>query len=367
MRKRNKSVIIAAGGTGGHVYPGIAIAEELKRIDSSVRIVFAGTARGLESKLLPRLGWPLILMGSQSIKDKSGFDRIAAIIRLPFSVLHAFVMLAADRPDLVVSIGGYAAGPLVLAAWLLRVPVVLVEPNAIPGMTNRKLGRMAKRVFVAFDEAREFFSGDKVLLTGAPIRTEVAKAKRDENKGGHTLFVFGGSQGARTLNRAMSSAAESLGSMGGGMKVIHQTGKGADSSNIAGAYKCSGIEADVKPFCDRIWECYGMADLVIARSGANTVAELAALGLPSILVPYPHAADDHQRANAMVLVKAGGARMIDDSECTGERLAREVADLFGNPGRLENMAKGARSVGHPDAAERIARECIDIIEVKASH
>jgi len=364
MARSSKKVFIAAGGTGGHVFPGIAVARELMRIDPSVEIKFAGTPRGLETEIVPGFGWPLILFGSHSIKDKGGAGKVAALVRLPFSVLHAIAVLISDRPDLVVGIGGYAAAPLIFAAWLLRIPIVLVEPNAIPGMTNRKLGRMAKRIFVAFDEAKGYFAKDKAVLTGAPIRTEVAEAVRGDGEasGLRTLFVFGGSQGARTLNLAMKSAAGELGNIGKGMRVIHQTGRSADPAEISGAYSDAGLKAEVMPFCDRIWDCYGKADLVVARAGANTVAELAAVGIPSILVPYPHAADDHQRANAMALVRAGAARLVDDSECTGERMAREIADLFGNPSRLQEMARGAKSVGHPDAARTIAKECMDIMK-----
>jgi UDP-N-acetylglucosamine--N-acetylmuramyl-(pentapeptide) pyrophosphoryl-undecaprenol N-acetylglucosamine transferase len=359
---KGKSIIIAAGGTGGHVFPGIAVAEEIKSLAPDVRIVFAGTERGLESSIVPKHGWPLKLFGSRSIKDKGGAARVAAIAMLPFSVIHAIAMLISDRPSLVVSIGGYAAGPLVLAAWVLRIPVVLVEPNAIAGMTNRKLGRLAKKVFVAFDEAKRYFPNGRAILTGAPIRTEVLSGGRRGPTDVRTLFVFGGSQGAMTLNRAMMAAAGKLGGLGGRLRVIHQTGTSADPAEVARTYSGFGIEADVRSFCDRIWECYEDADLVIARSGANTVAELAALGLPSILVPYPYAADDHQRANAMALVRAGGARVIDDSECDGERMAREIADVLGDDERLRAMAEKARSIGRPDAARRIAKECIELIK-----
>jgi UDP-N-acetylglucosamine--N-acetylmuramyl-(pentapeptide) pyrophosphoryl-undecaprenol N-acetylglucosamine transferase len=358
---KGKSIIIAAGGTGGHVFPGIAVAEEIRKLAPDVKIAFAGTARGLESRIVLMHGWPLRLLGSQSIKDKGGAARVLAWLRLPFSVIHALAMLISDRPSLVVSIGGYAAGPLTLAAWLLRVPVALVEPNAIAGMTNRKLGRLARKVFVAFDEARAYFPKGRAVVTGAPIRSEVLKGGRKEAQGMQTLFVFGGSQGARTLNEAMQDAAGRLSGMKDKIRVIHQTGKSANPSDVAGAYRGVGIEADVRSFCDRIWECYGEADLVIARAGANTVAELAALGLPSILVPYPFAADDHQRANAMALAKAGGARVVDDSECSGERMAREIADVLGDAERLNSMAAAARSIGKPDAAERIAKECIELI------
>lgn len=365
VRKR-KRMFIAAGGTGGHVFPGIAIADEIKRRNPSVDITFAGTARGLESNLLPKLGWPLMLMGSQSIKDKGLLGKLLALMRLPFSVMRAALVLAVDRPALVVSIGGYAAAPLVMAAWIVRVPVVLVEPNAVAGMTNRKLGRLARKVFIAFEEAGKYFAEGKSVITGAPIRAEVLAAKRVPKKteDTRTLFIFGGSQGAMRLNNAMCAAAQKLSSSGTKFAVIHQTGVGIDPKKVQAVYTKLGIEAKVMTFCDRIWDCYREADLVVARSGANTVAELAALGLPSILVPYPYAADDHQKANAMALVSAGGARMIEDAECDGVRLAREIEDVLENRSGLARMERGALSFGRPDAAARIADMCIDMMASK---
>ncbi|MFH1829213.1 MAG: undecaprenyldiphospho-muramoylpentapeptide beta-N-acetylglucosaminyltransferase [Pseudomonadota bacterium] len=362
VSKKNKDVIIAAGGTGGHVFSGIAIAEEMRRADPSVRICFAGTARGLESSIMPKLGWPLMLVGAHSIKDKRGIRRIMAWLNVPFSIARALAILLSKKPSLVVSIGGYAAGPLVVAAWILWIPVALVEPNAIPGMTNRMLGRFAKKVFITFEQAKGFFAKKKTMLTGTPLRKEVletTKAKPAFEKE-NTLFVFGGSQGAMTLNRAMIGAASLLKDIAGGVKVIHQVGANSDLSKIEAAYKTAGIEAEVMPFCDRIWECYEKADMVIARSGAITIAEVSALGIPSILVPYPYAADDHQRANAKALVNAGGAVLIEDSECTGERLAQEIANMLGDSKNLKSMGEAAASFGKRDAAKRIADESLKL-------
>ncbi len=366
MSREEKKVIIAAGGTGGHIFPGIAIAEEIKRLHPSASISFAGTARGLESSLMPKLGWPLVLLGARSIKDKRGLSRMLAWLSVPFAIASAMEILLSKRPALVISIGGYAAGPLVVAAWMLWIPVALVEPNAIPGLTNRILGRFAKRVFIAFEEAKRYFAEKKTLLIGTPMRKEVLEITRRQtaSESPHTIFVFGGSQGAKTLNTAMSEAVGSIKGIEGGFKVIHQTGTSDDLSKIEAAYKNAGIEAQVMPFCDRIWECYEKADLVIARAGASTVAEVAALGIPSILVPYPHAADDHQRANAKALVNAGGAVMIDDTECTGEKLSREIISMLGDKKRLKAMAEAAASIGKKDAATKIAEESLNLIHQK---
>ncbi len=354
-------VLIAAGGTGGHVFPGIAIAEEMKRFDPSVLISFAGTERGLEADIVPKHGWRVAMIPSHSIKDRKGLAKIAAVLMIPLSVVRAMGILISSRPDVLVSIGGYAAGPLCLAAWMLRVPVALVEPNAIPGMTNRMLSRFAEKIFVAFSRAKEAF-GAKAILTGTPVRRMVLEARHGEKPASErmTVLVFGGSQGARTLNRGIVAALPSLAPFREKLYFIHQTGAGDDRSAIGRAYNDAGIEANVFPFSDRMWECYENADLVVARSGANTVAEVAALGIPSVLVPYPYAADDHQRANAEALVRAGGAVMIDDRDFTGDRIAKEIVSMMNDRSRLEAMRRGALGFGRPDAARSIAKECLAI-------
>jgi UDP-N-acetylglucosamine--N-acetylmuramyl-(pentapeptide) pyrophosphoryl-undecaprenol N-acetylglucosamine transferase len=363
VQKTRIKVLIAAGGTGGHVYPGIAIAEELRAVDPTARILFAGTERGLESKILPKLGWPLLLLKSHSIKDRRGILKLIAWLFVPAAVLRALAILIAERPMLLVSIGGYAAGPLALAAWIMRVPTVLVEPNAVPGMTNRLLARFARRVFIAFEEASSHFAAGKVLLTGVPIRRQVLETMRLEGDADRTtIFIFGGSQGARRLNRAMVEALPLLADLAPRLRVLHQTGEADKSDEIARAYAQAGVGAQVFPFSDRIWECYSGADLVIARSGAGTVAEVAALGIPAILVPYPFAADDHQRANALALAASGGAIVLLDAECTGERLAAELRKLLSEPQRLREMAACAARAGHPDAAARIAEESLKLVK-----
>jgi len=305
----------------------------------------------------------VVMLASHSIKDRKGLAKIGAAMLVPFSVLGAMKILISRRPSVLVSIGGYAAGPLCLAAWMLRVPITLVEPNAIPGMTNRLLSRFAKRVFVSFDEAVPSF-GSKAALTGTPVRQRILDARHgqrtDPNK--ITIFVFGGSQGARRLNDGIVAALSGLAALKGRLTFIHQTGANDDSAVIGRAYRDAGVTARVFPFTDRMWECYEGADIVVARSGANTVAEVAALGLPSILVPYPYAADDHQRANAQALVRAGGAVMIDNGDFTGDRIAGEIASMVSDQRKLETMRKGALGFGRPDAARTIARECLAMAE-----
>lgn len=366
MRHLNKKVkvIIAAGGTGGHVFPGVAIAEEIKRSHPEAVVRFVGTDRGLEAKVLPKMGWPLILVGSTSIKDRKGFGRFLAWARAPFSVMHAVLILIAEAPKLLVSIGGYAAGPFSIAAWILHVPFVVVEPNAIAGFTNRMVGRFAKRAFVAFDEAGSYFPAGKVMVSGNPVREGVINARRPVVGPGEkfTVFVFGGSQGARRLNQAMTGAAPLLAQFREGIRILHQTGSSDDMAAIERIYELAGIDAKVFTFSDRIWECYANADIVVARSGATTIAELLVLWTPAILVPYPYAADDHQRANAKGMVKCGGAVVVEDGECTGERLANEIITFIERPQLLVAMREAIKKASKPDAAKVIVEEIWKIIE-----
>jgi len=277
--------------------------------------------------------------------------------------MRSIAIMISKRPSIFIGIGGYAAGSLAIAAWVSRIPVVLVEPNAIPGMTNRILKRFAKRVFVSFVDAKELF-GSKAVLTGTPVRREILEVRHGERACDECMriFVFGGSQGARSINRAMVDALRHLGDSVRGISVIHQTGSNDDVMEIAKAYEDAGVSAEVFPFTDRMWECYERTDLIVARAGANTVAEVSALGIPSILIPYPYAADDHQRANALCLARAGGAVVIPDKDLTGERLASEIKALMEDPDRLESMRMGALGFGRPDAARNIARDSLAFVK-----
>lgn len=355
--------MIAAGGTGGHVFPGVAIAMEIRKSRPGVRVVFAGTSRGIEERIVPPLGWKLIIVNSTKIKGKSGFGKLVSLMRTPFSIMNSIGIIRSEKPALIVSVGGYAAGPLSLAAWFLGVPVVLLEPNAVPGLTNRVLGRFAKMVFIAFDGASAYFNSKKIVKTGTPIRKEILNSRRREimTDDKFTIFLFGGSQGARRLNESMVDAVKKLADYRDRIRVFHQTGRRENIDEIKASYAASGIDARVFDFTDRIWECYAKADFVIARAGASTVSELAALSLPSVLVPYPHAADDHQRANAEELVHVGGALMIRDDECTGDRLATIIREMIEDPDILMNMRKALIGAGPHDAAKKIVEESFKLI------
>jgi UDP-N-acetylglucosamine--N-acetylmuramyl-(pentapeptide) pyrophosphoryl-undecaprenol N-acetylglucosamine transferase len=357
-------VMLACGGTGGHLFPGVAIAEEMSKLRPDTDIVFAGTGRGFESTIIPRMGWPLVSIDSISIKDRKGLGRILAYCWLPVSILRSMSVIRREKPDMFIGVGGYAAGPLTLAAAFLKTPTAIIEPNAIAGFTNRMLGRFVNRIYTGFAEAGEFFPRQKVLLTGNPVRREILDLKQKSNgtKSPVTIFCFGGSQGALALNRAVVQSLPHLANLKGKIRFIHQVGEKENIEAIRKSYADNGFEADVFTFTDRIWECYERADLVISRAGATTVAEVAVLGLPSVFVPYPYAADDHQRANAESLVRREGAVMILQHELTGERLASEIKKITSE--RLASMCAAAARAGKRDAAKRIVEDCFGILGKK---
>ncbi len=349
-------VMIACGGTGGHLFPGIAIAEAVRSSRPDTAIIFAGTERGFESGIIPKMGWPLISVGSTSIKDRKGLGRIAAYARIPFSIISSLKVIRRERPDMFIGVGGYAAGPLSLASALMKIPTAIVEPNAIAGFTNRILGRFVDRVYTGFPEASEFFPRNKVMLTGNPVREEILSLKQKSNgtRTPVTIFCFGGSQGALALNRAVVGSLPHLAALKDRIRFIHQVGSNEDIDAVRRSYAENGFEADVFTFTDSIWECYEKADMVISRAGATTVAEVSVMGMPAIFVPYPYAADDHQRANAESLVRRDGAVMILQHELSGERLAVEIKKMTSE--RLSAMCAASARAGKRDAATRIVED-----------
>lgn len=352
-------ILIAAGGTGGHLFPGIAIAEAIARLHPQATLTFVGTKRGLESRIIPQTNWRLVTMTVPSMTDRRGVERCLVIFRMPFVLLRALLLVLRERPSCVIGIGGYAAGPVVLMAALVRIPCAIVEPNAIAGRTNRWVGRFVRRIFIGFPEATTFFPVHKVMVTGNPVRATILAAMK-QTPVAHdrfTIFCFGGSQGARHINQIVIEALAPLQSLRDRLRFIHQVGPAENIEQVRRAYRDLGFEAEVHVFIDQIAQCYARADLVIARAGATTIAELLVLAKPSILVPYPFAADGHQQANAENVVRIGGAVMFLDQAFTGDRLAAEIRLCVAEPWRLERMAAALVKAGHPDAAERIVGEC----------
>lgn len=359
-------IMIAAGGTGGHVFPGVAIAEAVVRTLPQAEVIFAGTSSGPEAHLLPAEGWPLVSIGSASIHSGGLKNRLMTYGRAISAMFTAWKILGEHRPNVVIGIGGFAAGPLVLAAALRGIQTAIVEPNAIAGRTNRILGHFVRRVFVGFASTAKSFAARKVLVTGNPVRNDVTQAVHQVYNGTRpfTVMCYGGSQGARRLNEAMLDAMARLEKYADRVRIIHQVGKANPVEDIAREYRRVGFEAEVFTFSHRMADFYREADVAIARSGAGTVAELAAVKLPSVLVPYPHAVDDHQRANAEELVRAGGAVLMKDSDLNGEVLARNIVDFMEHPWKLKEMREALARIGRPHAADAIAKECINMVKRK---
>jgi UDP-N-acetylglucosamine--N-acetylmuramyl-(pentapeptide) pyrophosphoryl-undecaprenol N-acetylglucosamine transferase len=346
-------VIIAGGGTGGHIIPALAIAGELKAAYGA-EVLFVGTPRGLESRLVPQAGYPLRLIEVGQLKNVSLLTRARTLLDLPLSLLRCRALLREFAPDAVVGVGGYASGPAMAAAILAGIPTLAFEPNAFPGLANRLVGKRVSAAAVNFAPAAKYFRNAEI--TGIPVRKEFfALQPRPERATPH-LLVFGGSQGARVLNTVMPQIVAGLLAAVPGLTILHQAGARHAETTLT-AYQASGADSarwEVHAFLDDMPRRFEAAGLVLARSGASTVAELAAAGKPSLLIPFPQAADDHQRKNAEVLVAAGAAEMLTEASLTPERLQSTVVELLGDRSRLTQMAQKARTQAHPDAGQRIA-------------
>jgi UDP-N-acetylglucosamine--N-acetylmuramyl-(pentapeptide) pyrophosphoryl-undecaprenol N-acetylglucosamine transferase len=344
-------VLIAAGGTGGHVYPGIALAKEVMRRDPTSEVRFVGTPRGLETRLVPQAGFELSLIESAGLKNVGPTARVRGLFVLPRSFLAARRLIRGFRPAIVVGAGGYVSGPVLLMAALMRVPTLVMESNALPGFTNRRLARFIDKAAVTFEAALPYFRG-KGVVTGNPIRREffeISPKPRDGSR--FSVLVFGGSQGARAINEAMIAALPFLERYREVLKITHQTGE-ADFEKVRAGYADARWEggADVRRYIEDMVAAFAATDLVICRAGATTSAELVAAGKAAIMVPFPQAADDHQRKNAEALKAAGAARMILQQNLTGKRLGGEIALLLEAPEQLTEMEEAARRLARGDAA-----------------
>jgi UDP-N-acetylglucosamine--N-acetylmuramyl-(pentapeptide) pyrophosphoryl-undecaprenol N-acetylglucosamine transferase len=361
------TIVFAAGGTGGHLYPAVALAREFFRQDPSTRTLFVGTERGIESKVLAHEGLELAMIAAKPVMGRGWLQAAGALLSLPLGLRQSLGLLRTRRASFVLGVGGYTSPPVLLAARLLGVPRAILEPNAYPGMANKVLGPVADLVFVAFREAAGYFSPAKVRVTGMPVRRgfeEPSEEDTADTVARRTLLVFGGSQGARAINDAMVAALPQWAAMRDRLVIVHQTGE-ADHARVKAAYERAGVRAEVVPFLFEMPKALRSADLVVSRSGAMTLAELTVCGKPAILVPLPHAIYQHQAHNARVLAEAGGAVVVPQEELTGGRLAQEVSALLGDPGRLQVMGERSRGMGRPDATQAIVGECLALIERKA--
>ena len=355
-------VVIAGGGTGGHLFPGIAVARELQARRGDAHVTFAGTARGIEYRVVPKEGFELDVIRSGGLKGKSVADRARGAALIPLGMADAWGVVSKRRPNLVIGVGGYSSGPIVLTAALRGVPTMLLEQNAVPGLTNRILSKVVKAAAVSYPSTVAFF-GDKAFVSGNPVRSEFVTGL--SQRSGHApssgvgVLIFGGSQGAHAINVAMVAAAPRLAALGLPLRVTHQTGE-RDLAMVRNGYAASGLAAEVEPFLYDMGRRIFDADLVVCRAGATTLAELTAAAKPSILIPLPTATDDHQRRNAEALASAGAADLLLQAEATGETLATRIADLAGDAARRGHMAEAARALARPDAARLIVDRALEL-------
>ncbi len=358
------NLVIAAGGTGGHLYPAIALAKEFQRRDPATSVLFVGTSRGIESRVVPHEGFPLRLITAKPLMGIGRWGQVKAALALPIGLWQAWRLLRAQRATLVIGVGGYTTPAVLTAAWLARVPRVILEPNSYPGLANKVLGPLADRVFLAFEATSAFFQSHKVRVVGTPIRRAFFESdgSRTSQKGEQAVHVliFGGSQGAKAINGAMVSALSALGDLRERLLVTHQTGE-ADREEVANAYRERGFKADVQSYFFDMPMVLRSADLVIARAGAMTIAELTACGCPAVLVPLPQAIYNHQAKNAAVMEAAGAAVVIPQHELSGEHLAATIRELVSDPARLRRMREASLRMRRIDAATRIVDECLTLV------
>lgn len=364
MSARPVRVLLTGGGTGGHVYPGLAVAEQLRRLAPDAEIGFVGTRRGIEATLVPRAGWPLATVPASGFRGLGMVARLRFLLNFAAGGLASLGLLLRRRPDVVLGTGGYVSAPVIAAARLLGIRCAVQEQNAIPGSVNRLVGRWARRAYLGFPGAARWFPAGRCVATGNPVRAAMAAAAGQAPSGGATqgsgchLLVFGGSGGAATLNRAVMQAAAAWDARGD-LTVLAQTGPREFATvRDAVATTAPAGRVTVVPYIDDMAAQLARADLVVCRAGAMTLAELHCLGRPAVLVPFPHATDDHQTRNARDCEQAGAAVVVPDAECDGPRLDALVKGLLADPSRLVAMAAAASALGRPEAAAVIAADLL---------
>ena len=348
-------VILAGGGTGGHIFPAISIAEEIERRSEKNEVLFVGTKTGLEKDIVPRNGFEIQYVNSKGIIGKGVLYKLKAIFSVLTSIISSFKILRNFKPDIVVGVGGYVSGPTVLAAYLNQIPTAICEQNFIPGFTNKVLSKFVKKIFISFDDGKKFFPQNKVVVTGNPVRTDLVDATDlnfDKETDDLVIFIMGGSQGAKKLNNVVPESLKNVGTKN--MLVIHQTGEN-DKSAVKKRYEDLEIQAEVKSFIDNIKEVYLKSDLVISRAGASTISELSIMGKPSILIPYPYATHNHQLFNAKYMEEHGASVLIEENELNSETLAKKISQVT-KKDSLKKMSEAAKKVGKPEAVKNIVDE-----------
>lgn len=363
MSGKSAQIIIAGGGTGGHLFPGVAIAEEFLKRDGQTKILFVSTGRDLEKDILKEQGFPLRTIRVEGFKGRGSVKALSALLKLPGSIWESYRIIRDFRPHLVIGVGGYASGPVVFAASLLGIKTAIMEQNALPGVTNRILGRFADRIFLTYSETKKWFPSDKTSVPGNPVRAAfIAGDHGCKEKGNRfTILVFGGSQGARSINRMVMAALPLLKIKERSIKIIHQTGDN-DLKYVSDIYKNYELDTEVYPFIREMAAFYRKADLVICRAGATTLAEITVMGKAAILIPFPFAVDDHQRKNAEALVRAGASIMIEERRNSEKELADIIEQFYEHREMLKDMEAKAASLGNAGAASTIVDACIALIK-----
>ena len=354
-------LLIAGGGTGGHLFPGIAIAEEFLARDPDNEVLFVGTEQGIEGRLLPRLGFRHEFISAAGIRRKNRLSQMKGLAMLLYGYSQSRKILRQFRPQLVLGVGGYASGPVLMAARGLQIRRFIHEQNAIPGLTNKFLSRFVEKIFISLEESRTFFPAEKLVLTGNPVRKEIlakmgqTEGEPREKRSTFNILVFGGSAGAHSINMAVSAALPLLRGVRERLSITHQTGE-KDLPEVRSAYQAEQLQGKVVPFIEDMAAAYGDADLIVCRAGATTIAEVTACGKPCIFIPYPHAVDDHQRLNAEALLKQGAGFMLLERELSGETLAQLILDLMNDPRQLNVTGDNARGLARVEAARAIVDE-----------
>jgi UDP-N-acetylglucosamine--N-acetylmuramyl-(pentapeptide) pyrophosphoryl-undecaprenol N-acetylglucosamine transferase len=361
-------VLIAGGGTGGHLFPGLAIADEFKRRDEKTEVIFVGTEHGIEARVVPREGYPIKFLRAEGLVGVSLMKKIRAITKIFSGIADSHRIIKALNPEIVIGVGGYASGAAVLTACFKSIPTMVLEQNSVPGLTNRVLGRCVRGICITYQESISFFPKARTYLTGNPVRMQVLKGSIESayrlfslEKSLFTVFIFGGSGGARSINMTMIEALNYLHDLRGKIQFLHQTGT-KDYEYVRDAYRKTGFKGTITPFIYQMGEAYAVADVVVSRAGATTLAELTALGKPAILIPYPYAAGQHQEFNARKLLEMGAAKMIHNSELKGEILAENIRELFKNETMRRDMQRISRSVGRPDACAKVVDIALSYIK-----
>jgi UDP-N-acetylglucosamine--N-acetylmuramyl-(pentapeptide) pyrophosphoryl-undecaprenol N-acetylglucosamine transferase len=365
LRSKKMRIVIAGGGTGGHLFPGIAIAEEFLKRDAQTKIIFIGTKKGIESKLLDKFGYELREIDIEGVKGRGIKALVKGTFQISKSLWQSRRILKQFRPDIVFGVGGYASGPAVLAAYFMNITTAIAEQNAIPGVTNRILGNFADKIFVTYAQTQKCFSQKKVVLSGNPVRASfaVGKVQSKEKKDCWQLLIFGGSQGAEAINKSVVEMLPQLQSMKNKIKILHQTGL-QQMEEVKKAYQQFGIQANVTDFIIDMAGAYAKADLIVCRAGATSLAEINAAGKVAVLIPYPWAANDHQLKNALAMSVEGAAVVIPEKELSGGKLFGVIENILQDEKKLRQMEEKSSKLGKVDAAVTIVDNCIKLMAGK---